>query len=47
MYAIKSIDKKEIIRGDDIDITMAERRILALGTKTNFLTRLHSAFQVC
>ena len=36
----------EIIRGDDIDITMAERRILTLGTRTNFLTQLHSSFQV-
>ena len=33
VYAIKSVDKREIIRGDDIDITMAERRILALGKK--------------
>ena len=38
--------KAEIIRGDDIDITMAERRILTLGTRTNFLTQLHSSFQV-
>ena len=46
MYAIKTVDKAEIIRGDDIDITMAERRILTMGTKNNFLTQLHSSFQV-
>ena len=40
------ITQAEIIRGDDIDITMAERQILTLGTRTNFLTQLHSSFQV-
>ena len=46
MYAVKAVEKAEIIKGDDIDVTMAERRILTLGTKTNFLTQLHSSFQV-
>ena len=46
VFAIKTVNKADIIRGDDIDITMAERRILTLGTRTNFLTQLHSAFQV-
>ena len=41
-----TIYQAEIIRGDDIDITMAERRILTLGSRTNFLTQLHSSFQV-
>ena len=45
VFAIKAIDKEAIIRGDDIDVTMAERRILSLGNKNNFLTTLHSSFQ--
>jgi novel protein kinase C epsilon type len=45
VFAIKAIEKEVIIRGDDIDVTMAERRILSLGNKTNFLTVLHSSFQ--
>ena len=46
VFAIKTVDKAEIIEGDDIDVTMAERRILALGNRKNFLTGLQSAFQV-
>ena len=46
VFAIKTVSKADIITGDDIDVTMAERRILALGNKNNFLTGLHSAFQV-
>ena len=46
VFAVKSVDKMEIIKGDDIDVTMAERRILELGTKRNFLTQIHSSFQV-
>ena len=46
VFAIKTVEKADIIQGDDIDVTMAERRILALGNKRNFLTGLQSAFQV-
>ena len=46
VFAIKTVEKADIIHGDDIDVTMAERRILALGNKRNFLTGLQSAFQV-
>ena len=45
VFAIKAIEKEVIIKGDDIDVTMAERRILSLGKKNNFLTVLHSSFQ--
>jgi len=45
IFAVKAIEKESIIRGDDIDVTMAERRILSLGTESNFLTSLHSSFQ--
>ena len=31
-YAIKSLKKVNVIEGDDVDNTMAERRILSLGT---------------
>eukprot|EP00092_Neocalanus_flemingeri_P102609 GFUD01131251.1.p1 GENE.GFUD01131251.1~~GFUD01131251.1.p1 ORF type:complete len:710 (-),score=190.82 GFUD01131251.1:77-2185(-) len=41
----KAICKEEMIRGDTADIAMTERNILALGTKKNFLTTLHSSFQ--
>ena len=33
VFAIKAVVKEAIIRGDDIDVTMCERRILALGTR--------------
>ena len=46
VYAIKTINKAEIIRENDIDVTMAERRILALGNKSTFLTQLYCSFQV-
>ena len=45
VYAVKMISKEHVIRGDDIDVTMTERRILALGATKNFLTTLHSSFQ--
>ena len=46
IYAIKTINKAEIIRENDIDVTMAERRILAIGDKSTFLTQLYCSFQV-
>jgi len=45
VLAAKVISKEHILRGDDVDVTMTERRILALGTEKNFLTTLHSSFQ--
>jgi len=44
--AIKAVEKEVIIENDDIDITMLERDVLALGSKQcRFLTGLHASFQ--
>eukprot|EP00092_Neocalanus_flemingeri_P012116 GFUD01013064.1.p1 GENE.GFUD01013064.1~~GFUD01013064.1.p1 ORF type:complete len:700 (-),score=155.21 GFUD01013064.1:108-2207(-) len=45
VFAAKVISKEQILRGNDVDVTMTERRILSLGTSKNFLTTLHSSFQ--
>jgi len=44
--AIKVVEKEVIIENDDIDITMLERDVLALGgLECRFLTGLHASFQ--
>jgi len=44
--AIKAVEKEVIIENDDIDITMLEREVLALGVQEcRFLTGLHASFQ--
>ena len=44
-YAIKVICKEEIIRGDDLDMVIRERKVLEFGQKSNFLTSLLASFQ--
>ena len=44
-YAIKVLQKPEIVMNDEVKLTFLERNILALGSKSRFLTELHSSFQ--
>ena len=45
LFAIKVLNKEEIIRGDDLSVVMSERKVLELGSKDNFIAGLHSTFQ--
>ena len=43
-FAMKVLKKDEVIE-DDVEATLVERRILALGTECPFITQLHCTFQ--
>ena len=45
VFAIKAVEKHIIIEGDDVEVTLTERNVLALGWENRFLTKLHCSFQ--
>ena len=42
---MKVLKKDVVIEDDDVEATLVERRILALGTDCPFITQLHCTFQ--
>ena len=44
-YAVKALRKDSILEDDDIECTMIERKVLALGVKHPFLCHLFCTLQ--
>ena len=44
-YAVKCLKKDVVLEDDDVDSTLIERKVLALGTKHPYLCHLFCTFQ--